>query len=93
MLRTLEDFEESNCESWEEYASVGDEISEEIINNFIDMLPPTTLTQNLLQIGEMCSYKKDENGITRAIYRTFSKEKENWIYKGYCFKGETNNIK
>ena len=70
----------------------GDYFSEDIINEFVDILHPTYMRCNCLQIGEPVSHLFDENGKLRATYSTFKRIANGiWEYCGDCFKRE--NIK
>lgn len=69
---------------------IGDWVEEEIIDNFMDMLPPACMKLNCFQIGEPANHKIDENtGDTKPVYGTFKYvAKDIWEYCGNCFRGE-----
>lgn len=68
---------------------IGDYFTEDMVNDFMDMLPPACWRSDCAQIGEPSSYRIDENGNTHATYPTFKKVAKNvWEYCGECFRGE-----
>jgi hypothetical protein len=72
------------------YVQFGDIVEEAIVNYFISIDLPVTINNNLIQCGKYSGKSFDES--TRKagrIYFTFKKEKENWVYCGKCFLGET----
>jgi hypothetical protein len=75
-----------------QYLKIGDLVDEEMVNYFIDVLPPATFNSNLIQIGEPYSHEKDSNGNYRATYSTLKNTCEGWEYCGNCFRGDTKNI-
>lgn len=69
---------------------VGSYFTEDMICDFMDMLPPASMSSICSQIGEPVSSRIDENGKCRATFATFKKITENvWEYCGDCFRGET----
>lgn len=70
-------------------ANPGDLVSEDIIEEFVNCLPPTTLHSDLVQVGEPYSYCYDpEAERWRETYTTFAKSDAGWIYCGKCFSGQ-----
>lgn len=74
-----------------EYLFVGCLVDDELIDYAINVLPPVTMTYNMVQIGEPYSHRMDKNGKYRPTYSTFVKTNEGWVYAGHCFKGEYIN--
>lgn len=71
---------------------VGDYFTEDMIDDFMNMLPPVCMRSDCSQIGEPTTYRVDENGKGRATYETFKLITEGiWEYCGDCFRGE--NVK
>lgn len=66
---------------------VGDRVDNEIYEHFLNVLPPLTNKYDMLQVSEPYNHI---NG--KGTYATFVKDDISWIYKGHCFKGETENI-
>lgn len=81
-MKTLEGWENSDTKTIYEYLSVGDEVDEEMIDYFRDILPPTTINAYMLQVGEPSDCINGRN-----TYTTFIKENSKWKFKGDCFKG------
>lgn len=68
---------------------IGDYFTEDMVDNFMNMLPPACMRSDCSQIGEPKSHRLDENGKCRATYVTFKKiAKGIWEYCGDCFRGE-----
>lgn len=85
-LVTMEDWTDSfdNC------CNKGDYVEEEIVNSFIDCVPPVCMRSSCMQCGEPYSHREDpDTGKWRATYSTF-KEVTKGIYEycGHCFCGE-----
>ena len=85
------DFEFSN-------ATIGDFVTEQVVNDFMDMLPPLTLTSTLMQVGEPYAQRYDDETCKyRSTFTTFKRVSETvWEYCGDCFAKESvmrgNNI-
>lgn len=77
--------------SWSDYAEVGSVVAEDVIDNFLDILPPRSFDYGYLQVGEVYNHIEDENGKVKGLYMTFAKFNGEWKYCGYCFANETIN--
>lgn len=74
-------------------AQVGDFVSQEVVDNAMDCLPPACMTSECAQMGEPYSHREDPaTGKWRATYATFRRITEGrdgiWQYCGHCFCGE-----
>lgn len=68
---------------------IGDYFTEDMIDNFMDMLPPACMRSDCSQIGEPDSQRIDDNGKCKYTYATFKRIAEGiWEYCGDCFRGE-----
>lgn len=68
---------------------IGDYFTEDLVEDFINMLPPVYMTYDCVQIGEPSTNRMDEDGIIQATYGTFQKIDDGiWEYCGDCFEGE-----
>lgn len=68
---------------------IGSYFSEDMVKDFIDMVPPACMRSDCSQIGEPASYRIDNKGNCRPTYATFKQIAEGvWEYCGDCFKGE-----
>lgn len=74
-----------------DYLNKGDIVSEDIVDNFMDMLPPRAMSYGYLQVGEPYSHVYDIDRRLRPIYMTFAKCDGVWRYYGHCFVYETIN--
>jgi len=76
---------------------VGDYVSQEVVDDAMDCLPPASMTSACSQMGEPYSHRQDpDTGRWRATYATFRRVTEGipgrdgiWQYCGHCFRGET----
>lgn len=79
------------AEDWKggmaEFLNVGDTVCQDIVNHFINVLPPATMRSHLIQMGE--PYFHIGN---KALYSTIVKIDGEWIYAGNCFRGESATI-
>lgn len=67
---------------------IGDYFSEDVIDEFINALPPTCMKSDCVQLGEPALGRKDKNGKYRTTYETFKRISDGiWEYCGSCFKG------
>lgn len=68
---------------------IGDYFTEDMVDQFMDMLPFACMRSDCSQIGEAVAWRIDENGETKTTYATFKKIDEDiWEYCGDCFRGE-----
>ena len=61
-LKTLEKWFESGLPTAEDYLEPGDEVDADLIDYFLNVLPPRTNRAGLLQVGGEISTAKDANG-------------------------------
>lgn len=66
-----------------DYLKVGDEVDQEMVDYFLNVLPPATWRANLVQLGEPHSHVGG-----RATYPTLYREIGRWYYRGNCYRGE-----
>ena len=69
----------------------GTEVSEEIYNNMLNLLPPINLRRSPycgFQVSEPDSHCEDENGKWRSKHATFVNIGEKYYYAGVQFCGE-----
>ena len=72
-----------------DYLNKGDIVSEDIVDNFMDMLPPRAMSYGYLQVGEPYNHVFDIDRRLRPTYMTFAKCDGVWRYYGNCFAYET----
>lgn len=72
--------------SLNEYLQPGDLVDEEMVDHFINVLPPATLNGSIIQMGEPYSHV---NG--RPTYHTLHRTSEGWCYAGCCHRGKTQD--
>lgn len=73
------------------YLNKGDIVSEDIIDYFLDILPPRSLSYNFLQVGEPYSHVYDISHCLRPTFMTFAKHDGAWKFYGHCYANETVN--
>lgn len=69
---------------------VGDLVTEDVVNDLMDCLPPACMRSDCSQLGEPYSHREDpKTGKWRATYATFKRVRNGvWAYCGHCFRGE-----
>lgn len=91
-IKTYEGWQQSGLPTFEDYCSPGQEVDEEVIEQFINSTPPTLLWLSCTQAGEPYSFESDECGACRPTYPTFHRTQEGgWVFDGYCFYKENKN--
>lgn len=91
-LKTLGKWFESGLPTAEDYLEPGDEVDEDLIGYFLDVLPPRTNRTGLLQVGGEISTAKDVNGRWQPTYLTFKRRGGTWRYAGRCFEGSAEPV-
>ncbi len=81
--------------SFLDYVVCGEEVDEQIYNNFLNILPPIGLKGGQgfsagFQVSEPYCHREDKNGKWRAKYMTFIKKNNKYYYMGLNFQGEIN---
>lgn len=85
-LKTLEKWFESGLPTAEDYLEPGDEVDTDLIDYFLNVLPPRTNRAGLFQVGGEISTAKDANGRWQPTYLTFKRQGGTWRYAGRCFE-------
>lgn len=68
---------------------VGTLVSEEVVDDAINALPPACMRSDCSQLGEPAGTRIDDSGNERFTYETFKRiAKGVWEYCGDCFRGE-----
>lgn len=89
---TMKMWEEAR--SWENVGVPGDTVDEEIVEQFLNCVPPASNRAGYMQCGEPYSHEPVEGKKWYApTYTTFAKTGEDgkWVYCGECFRGETED--
>lgn len=92
-IKTLDNWYTSGIDKFSDYCFPGDTVAEDIVDYFMNILPPASMGYGYLQAGEAHSHEDDGNGRYRATYTTFSRSSTEglWIFNGYCFMREVEN--
>ena len=75
-------------------AKIGDYVSQDVVDNAVNCLPPACMRSDCTQLGEPYSHREDPNsGKWRPVFATFKRityagENSIWQFCGYCFAGE-----
>lgn len=85
-LITMEDW----IENFDQIAVPGDFVEEDIVDSFINCVPPACLRIDCTQCGEPYSYKEDPvSKEWKPTYQTFKRVAVGiYAYCGTCFYGE-----
>ena len=70
----------------------GDKVAEDVVDYYVNLLPPTTFSRKLVQAGEAhdtLPESNDPGARWHNTYMTFALKNGSWVYVGNCFKGET----
>jgi hypothetical protein len=70
--------------SLNDFLEVGDLVDEEMMEYFINVLPPETFTSSCIQIGEPYSFVAGAE-----TYSTLKWTYDGWMYCGNCHSGRT----
>lgn len=96
-IKTLDDWRKSGLRTWEDFCKPGELVTEDIVDEFVNSVPPVTLRNGIVQAGEAYSTQPDENGALKNTYITFTYHDKDsagrslWRFEGYCFVGQTND--
>lgn len=81
--------ERTGKESIYDYLRKGDIVSEDLVDNFMNVLPPRAMSYGYLQVGEPYNHIFDIDRRLRPTFMTFSKCDGKWRFYGNCFAWET----
>lgn len=91
-VKTLDGWHKSGLPTFEDYCFPGDTVAEDIVDYFVNSVPPVLMRSTCTQAGEAYSMELDGDGKHRNTYTTFHREPGgNWIFDGYCFHGSNEN--
>lgn len=91
-VKTMAGWYDSGLPTFEDYAQPGDLVEQDIVDHFVNSVPPILMRESCTQAGEAYSIAMDDNGKYRETYTTFHKTAGTvWKFDGYCFKGENVN--
>lgn len=92
-VKTFQGWRESGLPTFKDYCKPGDKVDEEMVDYFVNSVPPVTLRSDCTQSGEPFSSEADpETGKYRQTYGTFVRLTSSlWRFEGYCFIGQTTN--
>lgn len=91
-VKTLDGWHRSGLPTFEDYCFPGDTVSDDIVDYFINSVPPVLMRSTCTQAGEAYSREPDGDGKCRNTYTTFHREPGgNWIFDGYCFYESNEN--
>lgn len=70
--------------------AVGQQVENDLVWELIDCVPPAYFKRGVFQVGEP---KSTDAETLKSLFDTFTHdgEGENWIYRGECLYGQTEN--
>lgn len=71
-----------------DYLKVGDFVDTKIYNHFINVLPPMTFNNEMVQMGEPYSISPEG----KPTFMTLIYTSGGWKYVGYCLAGCSKNV-
>ncbi|OPZ65859.1 MAG: hypothetical protein BWY85_00218 [Firmicutes bacterium ADurb.Bin506] len=87
-LVTYADWEAAG--DFDKCARPGDYVEEDIVEEFLNCVPPASHKPGYIQCGEPYSHAHDPvTDRFRPTFATFHKPGDHWIYCGHCFIGQT----
>lgn len=90
-VKTMESWHGSGL-NFDDYCFPGDTVGEDIVDYFVNVVPPVMLRYDCVQAGEEHSSERGDDGKYRATYTTFHRTGGGRCrFDGYCFKGENQN--
>ena len=90
-MKTYQDW--NTASTLTSYLNPEDEIDQEMVNYFCEKLPPQTMTSTVIQIGEPYNHYMDKSRKWHPVFPTIKRIKDQWIYKGLCFSGDTKQAR
>lgn len=91
-VKTLKGWHESGLRTFEDYCFPGDTVDDDMVQHFVDSVPPVLMLSSCTQGGEAYSHEADERGAYRPTYITFHDIGGGyWQFDGYCFYRENTN--
>lgn len=91
-VKTYEGWRESGLPLFEDYCFPGDKVDDDMVQHFVDSVPPVLMLSFCTQGGEPYSSEADERGGSRPTYITFHDLGGGyWQFDGYCFYKENTN--
>lgn len=97
-VKSLDGWRKSGLRTWEEYCKPGELVTEDIVDEFANSVPPKTFRNGFVQAGEAYDTQPDKNDVFRNTYITFTYHGKDgagrslWRFEGYCFAGQANNM-
>ena len=87
-VKTYQGWLDSDTNSFDEYVKEEDKVAVDIVNHFIELLPPRSYKSGFFQIGEPHDHVKEGARYGTFIYLYKDENyKEVWQYKGNCLGG------
>lgn len=87
-VKTMDGWHDSGFGDFNDYFNIGDKVDQSVIDHFMDILPPRSISSGFLQVGEPYSHEPDEEGRYRPTWTTFLRRDGRWYYAGQCFAGD-----
>jgi hypothetical protein len=91
-VKTYKVWQASGLPSFEDFCFPGDKVDDDMVQHFVDSVPPVLMLSFCTQGGEPYSSEVDERGASRPTYITFHDLGGGyWQFDGYCFYKENTN--
>ena len=91
-IKTRTGWFNSGLPEFSDYFRPGDKVTEDVVDHFINYVPPVLHRSTCTQCGEVWGTSLDENGNQQNVYITFHRLPDgNWKFDGYCFSGSNEN--
>lgn len=91
LVKTFSGWNESGL-AFDEFCDPGDTVDSELVDYFVNIVPPVLMLPFCMQVGEPYSHEHDGKNGYRPTYITFHRmDKDHWQFDGYCFYKENMN--
>lgn len=91
-LKSLASWHDCGFNKFEDYFLPGDMVTKDLVDYFVNILPPVSCSSSYVQAGDAYDHRRDACGVCRATYITFTKKDGTWFFAGYCFKNGMENV-
>jgi len=92
-VKTYKGWSESGINDFNDYAAPLDEVDEEMVEYFLNSVPPRLQRAGFIQAGEPYTDMPTETGKYRPVYITFVANGSKWTYCGLCHFDKTVDTK
>lgn len=90
-MKTFRQWHQSGFKPLTEFLVPGDTVDKELVDYLRDVYARGCESDNYLQIRCEIGDQYDEGDELCPVFSTFVRDKQQWVFVGYCFANETKN--